>query len=138
MRVLGIDYGSARVGIALGDTESRVASPWTVLRYKNEEQLISDIRDIVKSESVELVVIGVPHLLSDTSVETKQARSILDFVERLKSSDLPIETIDESLTSRIAERQMIERGERGKRDDLAAAAILQGWLEKHLPPTPLP
>lgn len=130
MRVLGIDYGSARVGIALGDTDSRVASPWTVLQNKHEDQLILDIQDIVKNESVELIVIGVPHLLSDTSVETKQARSILDFVERLKASHLSVETIDESLTSRIAERQMIERGERGKRDDLAATAILQGWLDR--------
>jgi putative holliday junction resolvase len=129
MRVIGIDYGSARVGIALGDTESRVASPWTVLQNTNEEQLILDIKDLMKRESADLLVVGIPHPLADLSRVSKQSQVILDFIERLKLENLPVETYDEMLTSRIAERQMIERGERGKRDDLAAAAILQGWLD---------
>lgn len=136
MRVLGIDYGSSRVGIALGDTESRVASPWTVLHYVNEDRLVLDLKALMKTESAELLVVGVPHLLRDTSVETEQTKTILRFVERLNEAGLPVETIDESLTSRIAERQMIERGEKGKRDDLAAAAILQSWLD--LTPNPSP
>jgi putative Holliday junction resolvase len=132
MRVLGIDYGSSRVGIALGDTESRVASPWMVLHNHDEERLIKDISDLLKSESAELIVVGIPHILRDMSVETNQARKILNFVERLKAAQLPVETIDESLTTRIAARQMIERGEKGKRDDLAAAVILQSWLDNKL------
>jgi putative Holliday junction resolvase len=132
MRVLGIDYGSSRVGIALGDTESRVASPWMVLQNHDEERLIKDISDLFKSESAELIVVGIPHILRDMSVETNQARTILNFVEQLKAAQLPVETIDESLTTRIAARQMIERGEKGKRDDLAAAAILQSWLDRKL------
>lgn len=130
MRVLGIDYGSARVGVAIGDTDSCVASPWSVLQNKNEEQLISDIKALIQTESIEKVIVGVPHVLRDTSIETKQARSILRVVDQWKEAGIPVETVDESLTSRIAARQMIERGERGKRDDLAATAILQGWLER--------
>lgn len=129
MRVLGIDYGSARVGVAIGDTDSCIASPWSVLQNKDGDRLISDIKALIQAESIEKVIVGVPHVLHDTSVETKQARSILDVVERWKGAGIEVETIDESLTSRIAARQMIERGERGKRDDLAAAAILQGWLD---------
>lgn len=130
MRVLGIDYGSSRVGIALGDTESCIASPWAVLQNNNEEQLIVDLQALMKQESAELIVVGIPHPLHDLSEVTKQTQVILDFIERLKSVGLKVEVYDEMLTSRIAERQMIERGERGKRDDLAATVILQGWLER--------
>lgn len=130
MRVIGIDYGSSRVGIALGDTESCIASPWTVIENREEEKLIIDIQALLKKEGADLVVVGLPHPLHDLSKVTKQTQVILDFIERLKTSDIQVEIYDESLTSRIAERQMIERGERGKRDDLAAAAILQGWLER--------
>jgi putative Holliday junction resolvase len=130
MRVIGIDYGSVRVGIALGDTESRIASPWTVLQNENEERLVFDIKDLMEREGADIIVVGLPHPLGDQTRVTKQTQEVLDFIERLKLTGLRVETQDESLTSRIAERQMIERGEKGKRDDLAAAAILQGWLEK--------
>lgn len=129
MRVLGIDYGSARVGIALGDTESRVASPWAVLQNEDEEHLLLDIQKLMEREGAELAVVGIPHPLSDQSRQTKQAEEISDFIERLKQAGVRVETQDESLSSRIAERQMIERGERGKRDDLAATVILQSWLD---------
>lgn len=130
MRILGVDYGSSRVGIALGDTESRVASPWAVLQHVDEERLILDIQDLMKREGAELVIVGMPHPLRDLSEISKQTQIILDFIEHLKAKGIQVEAYDETLTSRIAARQMIERKEKGKRDDLAAAAILQGWLDR--------
>jgi putative Holliday junction resolvase len=132
MRVLGIDYGSARVGLALGDTDARIASAWEVLENDGTDVLLEKIKDILKRETAEKVVVGIPRPLSDASAMNDQVRDILAFVERLRATGVDIETFDESLTSRIASQQARESGRRGSQDDLAAAAMLQGWLDKQL------
>jgi putative Holliday junction resolvase len=130
MRVLGIDYGSARVGLALGDTDARIASAWEVLVNRDEASLLADIKRVMEREGAEKVVVGIPRPLSDASVANDQVREILAFVERLRASGVSVETFDESLTSRIASQQAHESGRKGSQDDLAAAAMLQGWLDR--------
>lgn len=130
MRVLGIDYGSARVGLALGDTDARIASAWEVLENKGEEALVSEILNVMKREMAEKVIVGIPRPLSDTSMANDQVRKILTFVERLRTEGVDIETFDESLTSRIASQQAHESGRKGSQDDLAAAIMLQGFLDR--------
>jgi len=71
----------------------------------------------------------VPQPLRDRTRETDQAKEIRSFIEDLKAQGVPIVEADESLSSKLAASQMRERGESGKRDDLAAAAILQSWLD---------
>ncbi len=132
MRVLGIDYGSARVGLALGDTDARIASAWEVLENKGEEALVSEVSNVMKREMAEKVVVGIPRPLSDASMANDQVREILTFVERLRASGMDVETFDEALTSRIASQQARESGRKGSQDDLAAAAMLQGWLDSRL------
>lgn len=129
MRVLGIDYGSRHVGVALGDTETRVASPWEVITTDSRLDLMRRIHEIVELEKIGTIVVGVPQPLRDRTRETDQAKEIRSFIEDLKAQGVPIVEADESLSSKLAASQMRERGESGKRDDLAAAAILQSWLD---------
>lgn len=131
MRILGIDYGSSRVGIALGDTDAPLASAWMVLQNKGEDALISEIQDVVKREMAEKVVVGIPRPFANQSAANDQVRDILAFVEKLRATGLDVDTFDESLTSRIASQQAHESGRKGSQDDLAAASMLQGWLDRN-------
>ncbi len=130
MRLLGLDYGSKRIGVALGDTESRIASPWQVIEVRNREQVLNEIRELVKRERADKLVVGVPHPLGDRSLENDQVKEVREFIHDLAALEIPVEEEDEVLTSRLAASQMRERGEKGKRDDLAAANILQSWLDR--------
>lgn len=130
MRILGLDYGAARIGVALGDSVTRVATPWNIISNESFEDVVIRLREIVQREGVETLVVGIPRPLNDHQRETGQAKEIRRFIERLKSEGFQVVEEDETLTSKIAADQMKEMGERGKRDDLAAAAILQHYLDR--------
>ena len=129
MRILGIDFGDVRIGLALGDSEARIASPLDVLVVKNEEQVIHDLLDLLQQERIEKVVIGIPHSLRDRG-RSEQARRIMNFAEKLREAGIDVMEEDETMTSKLAAHQAMEAGLKGKRDDLAAAAILQSYLDK--------
>lgn len=130
MRILGLDYGSARIGVALGDAITKVATPWSVISNESFEDVVVRLRELVKRESVEKLVVGVPRPLADQTRETDQAKEIKSFIDRLRGEGFIVEEENETLTSKIAADQVKEMGERGKRDDLAAAAILQQYLDR--------
>ena len=129
MRILGIDFGDVRIGLALGDSETRLASPLDVLVVKNEEQVIRDLLDLIQQERIEKVVIGIPHSLRDRA-RSEQAKHTMDFAEKLREAGIDVVEEDETMTSKLAAHQATEAGLKGKRDDLAAAAILQSYLDK--------
>ncbi|MFA5130180.1 MAG: Holliday junction resolvase RuvX [Patescibacteria group bacterium] len=128
MRILGIDYGSARIGIAMGDTEARIASPWSVIA--GDADAVASIQDIIKKESVERVIVGIPRPLQNQEGENAQMRSIRNFIERLRAVNITVEESDETLTTRLADIQSHESNRKGPTDDLAAAVMLQGWLDR--------
>ena len=130
MRILGLDYGSARIGVALGDPITRVASPWSIIANDSFDDVLIRLQELVRRESVTKLVVGVPRPLGDQSRETDQAKEILAFIAKLKDAGFEVEEENETLTSKIAADQVKEMGERGKRDDLAAAAILQHYLDR--------
>jgi putative Holliday junction resolvase len=129
MRVLGIDYGSKRVGLALGDTESCLASPWGVIPNEGFDRLADRISEIADRDEAELIVVGIPRPLSDPEAKNQQVREVMEFVDVLRTAGISVQTADEALTSKLAATQAREAGIKEKRDDLAAAAILQGWLD---------
>jgi len=130
MRVLGIDYGSKRVGIALGDTESKIATPWATVPNEGSLALLARIHELAARDQVEAIVVGVPRPLKNSKLENQQVLETKTFIASLRGIDLKVFEEDETLTSKLAARQVEERGEKGKRDDLAAANILQTWLDK--------
>lgn len=129
MRILGVDYGEARVGVALGDSETRVASPWRIIANESDDDVVARLVDLARVEQAELFVVGIPRPLGDQMRETDQAKRIREFIEVLAKSGIKTVESDETLTSKIAADQVKELGAKGKRDDLAAAAILQHYLD---------
>lgn len=131
MRVLGIDYGAARIGIALGDTDSCIASPWSVIDAKVPAQALLALQELIRAERVESLVVGMPRRLHDQRQESKQTQEVRRFMESLVGFGLPIFEQNETWSSKFAARQVQELGQKGKRDDLAAAIILQSYLDRY-------
>jgi putative holliday junction resolvase len=135
VRVLALDLGSKRIGVAVSDLTGSVASPLTVLqRSKSTRRDHERIADLVRSEEAELVVVGLPISLSGT--EERAARAARAEAEAIATLiDVPIETFDERLTTVTAERALSEAGLRGRArrevvDKVAAAVILQAYLDR--------
>jgi len=123
MKILGIDYGEKRIGLALGDTESRVAAPWKTVENRDE------IIRAVSEEEAGAIVVGMP--LTMKGEEGPQAKEVRRFVEELrKDVRIPIETVDERMTSKLADRFAEAYGHQFDRDAVSAAAILQTYLDR--------
>lgn len=131
MRTLGVDLGTKRIGIAMTDAGGTLASPYEVLQRSKQSH--RDIAAIVDEWEVELVVVGMPLSLNGSSGPA--AKSAAREVEQLRDVlSVPVETYDERLTTVSAERLLQEAGidSRGRRnviDKVAAAVILQSWLD---------
>jgi putative Holliday junction resolvase len=130
MRVLGIDYGSKRVGLALGDTESKLASPWGVIPNEGFDRLTDRISEIIDRDEAERIIVGIPRPLQDPTSTNQQVREVQEFVDVLKTAGVEVEVADEALTSKLSKTLAKEAGVKEKRDDLAAAVMLQGWLDQ--------
>lgn len=127
MRVLGIDYGTKRVGVAIGDAETRTAVPLCVVEVLGFRFQVSEIVRIVKQEGVELVVIGQG---GRGPMEAK----VREFAEKLREF-VKVEIVDEHFTTAQIEKIMKNYGKERRhidKDSAAAALILQGWLDKRV------
>ncbi|UCF10212.1 MAG: Holliday junction resolvase RuvX [Candidatus Bipolaricaulota bacterium] len=134
MRVLAIDYGRARLGLALSDADGIVAHPLAVLRRRSEAQLLDEIRALVNERSVERIVVGLPRNM-DGSLGA-MADEVLGFAHRLEAEvGRPVDTFDERGSSLEADRVLREGNAPRKRrrdlqDSIAAVVILSGYLEE--------
>jgi len=129
-RILGIDYGEKRVGLALSDPMHMIASPYKTI--PNNPDLIVAIQSIMKAEIVEIVVVGLPKGMKGQ--ETAQTKHVTSFVEYLNQNDIKVELVDERLTSISAKKALVEQGiktghNKGLIDQTAAAIILQQYLD---------
>ena len=133
MRILGIDFGEKRIGLALSDPLGITAQGLETLMRRNKAQMFKDLKIICENRQVSQIVIGLP-INMDGSIGPK-AKEILDLVPQLeKGLSVPVRTWDERLTSRQAGRLMIEENlsrskQRAQSDRLAATLILQNYLE---------
>ena len=131
-RVLGIDHGDKRIGVAISDAGGSLASPRRVVR--GEAALFEYLEQLIPEEEVERIIVGLPLDMSG-SVGPK-ALQVKDFAERVgQRTGLPVETWDERMSSIQAEdllRTMGVHGERRKErvDMIAAQIILQSWLDQ--------
>ena len=132
MRYLAIDYGLKRTGLAVCDARETIASPLKVI--VGQRNLVEQIEQIVASENIEGVVLGLP--LNMDGSQGPQARKVLAFANRLKERlGIPIYLQDERLSSFGAEEKLqttrLSRAKRRERlDALAAAEILQAFLDE--------
>ena len=136
-RILGIDYGEKRIGLALSDPLRITAQGIDTLERRGWQEDLRAIREIVTRQQVERVIVGLPRRMDGTI--GRQAQRVLDFVGRLAEGiGLPVETWDERLTTVAAERALLEGSVRRRkrkllRDRLAAVFILQGYLDARFP-----
>lgn len=131
MRYLAIDYGDKYIGLAICDPAETIASPLVVI--EGQKELLKKITDIVRSENVEAIVLGLPLNMDDS--EGFQAEQVFQFAERLKAHlQIPIHFQDERLSSFGAEEKMapaeFTRKKKKRLDAIAAAEILEAFLEQ--------
>lgn len=131
MKVLGVDVGKRRVGLAISDEEGKFAFPLEVMEVEGEgeEAVVEMIKEVREREGAEVVVVGIPYSLKGTITPSTEFAQLI--VKRLRERGLRVEEIDERLTTREAEKMMRrEGGKKGKADKVAAALLLQVYLEK--------
>ena len=124
MRLLGIDYGTRRVGIAFSDTEQRLAFPYAV--FFNDAELIEKIQKLVEEKEFEGIVIGESRNFQQQ--ENKVMVKVREFLEQLKEK-IPLSVYFEPEFLTTAEAEHFEKP--GMRDASAAAIILQSYLDKN-------
>jgi len=128
MRILGIDYGKKKTGVALGDTDSRVASPLDVWEESDIEKLISRVVTFAHEESGDVIVVGVPKKANGEL--TQQGKLSEEFAKRVGSRVvIPIHLVDESFTSVEGQRLREEYGTDVGEDALAAMLIIQEYFD---------
>jgi putative Holliday junction resolvase len=134
-RVLGLDLGSKRIGIAVSDRSGLIASPFSVLQRSGSERRDHEaIAKLVVEEECERIVVGLP--LSLDGSMGRAAKSAVAEVGRLATVvGVPVETYDERLTTVSAERALMEakmRADARRRvvDKVAAAVMLQSWIDR--------
>ncbi|MBT3608597.1 MAG: Holliday junction resolvase RuvX [Candidatus Marinimicrobia bacterium] len=132
-RVLGIDYGDSRIGLAMSDPIKIIASPFKTIRNEGNEKCLQVFQSLIKEKDVEAIVVGLPIGLKGQ--ETAQTKKVGEFVNLLYALKLPIHLEDERLSSVSAEKSMIQQNiktghNKGLIDQRAAAIILQQFLDK--------
>lgn len=138
MRVLGIDYGDRRIGVALSDPTGTIASPLPTLHKRSGKRPpYGEIEEIAEEKGVEAVVMGLP--LSPEGTETEWTAEIREVGRKLRGRlGVPVHFVDERMTSARAERTVrkhmgLPRSERERKERVDAAAavlILQSWLDR--------
>lgn len=129
MKILAIDYGEKRVGLAIGDNETNLALPAGVLENLTKDELILRLQEIVEAEEIEKVIVGDPIGLDGKETEqTKISRQFTDML--IKNLSVAVELSDERLTSRQAAAAVYGAGAPVRnKDELAAMFLLQDYLE---------
>jgi len=133
-RILAIDYGDKKVGLALSDPMKIIAKPYKTITNDSKESLLNDIIQIIQLKYVNEIVVGLPKTLKNTY--SKQTYKVKDFIDYITVSlDINVVIVDERLSSIEAKRSLIAQGIKtghNKKDvDMTAAALfLQNYLDK--------
>ena len=133
MRILGIDLGEKRIGLAISDPLGFTAQGIETIQVKNKKETLRALAEVCRQYTVKEVVIGLPVNMNGT--HGPKAEEVLKLVPELeKALDIPVRTLDERLTSRQADRLMVQEGlsrqkQKMNSDRMAATLILQNYLE---------
>jgi putative holliday junction resolvase len=134
-RLLGIDTGTKRVGLAISDADRIIASPLATLERQNAESDAQYFRALIASESVVGIIVGLPmHTDGREGVKAQEARAYGDWLAKI--TGLPVEYADERFTTLHAESALWDAGlthqkRKDRRDRVAAQIMLQAYLDDH-------
>lgn len=135
MKIMAVDYGDTRTGVAFSDITEKLASPYTVINEKYQPKLIDKLCEIIKTENAEKIVVGLPKNM-DGSFGFR-AEACREFGEALaEKSGIGVEFQDERLTTVMAHNILSKNNVRGKKrketvDAVSAVMILQSYLDKN-------
>jgi putative holliday junction resolvase len=133
-RIMALDVGEKRVGVAVSDPLGITAQPVSVLKRENFEKLMQILRELIDEFGVGRLVVGVPYNMRGE--EGISAGKIMEFIELMKKNiDIEVDLMDERFSTAFSERAMLEADATRKKrreniDKVAAAVILQGYLDK--------
>jgi putative Holliday junction resolvase len=124
-KILALDIGDRKIGLAITDTDAPIPLPKGVISSDNRDEKITRIREIIALEDIRLLVVGIPYNLKGEIAH--QAEKVMTFIKHLKKQiNIEIVTVDERLTSKIAGG--------GDDDESAAQLILETWIQLNLKP----
>ncbi len=132
-KILAIDIGEKRIGVALSDGLQMLAHPLKTLEWRGIETLIRELNQLIAEEDVERLIVGVPYTMQGS--HSQRTEQILQMIEALRTQiSVPIETADERLTTVMAEKALHRVGKKPSKhrkiiDQIAAVFILQNYLD---------
>ena len=133
-KILGVDFGGVRTGLAITDQLQIIASPYKTLKPKDTNTLIDQLNNIVAAENIERIIVGLP--IGTTGKDTKRTKITRKFIKKLKKkASIPVEIMDERYSSDEAQELLIKQGiktgyAKEKIDQTAAAIILRRYLDE--------
>ena len=133
MRILAVDHGEKRIGLALSDPTATIASPLQVIKHTTRLMDAAQVANLASENDVELIIVG--QSFDEDGYPNLAGRRAANFTEILKEqTNLPIELVDESFSTNDAQRTVIEMGvsrkkRKGHHDALAAVMILRSYIE---------
>ncbi len=136
-RLLGIDYGTKRIGLAVSDPDRKIASPLTTYERVNREADALYFQRVIEGEEIGQLVVGLPiHLSGDESAKSTEARAFGKWLH--ETTGLPVAFADERFSTVEAESALWNAGlthkkRKARRDRLAAQILLQGYMEAGCP-----
>lgn len=136
-RLLGIDYGTVRIGLALSDPTGTLASPLPFLPNQSPQQVTQALSELIQTHQISALIIGLPRNMDGTYGPS--AQKVRDFISQIqKDILLPITPIDERLTTAQASKQLMgiglsQKQLRKKVDSSSACLILQQYLDRSTP-----
>ncbi|MBU0637086.1 Holliday junction resolvase RuvX [Patescibacteria group bacterium] len=126
IKYLGVDWGEKRIGLAIGDSETKIAIPFKVVQ--NMDELIK----VIETEKIDQIIVGQPLSIANYKLQITNEKYI-EFIKDLKSkTNLLIKLIDERLSSKAADALVGNKKTKAPRDTVAAMLILQSYLDKML------
>jgi putative Holliday junction resolvase len=132
MRILALDFGSARTGVAVCDPSETVVTPLEPVLAAATRAGIGRLAALVAEREAERVLVGLPLSMSgNDSAQTAQTRAFAAKLERRLGPEVPVELHDERLTTRLAQR---DPSQRASEDSRAAAHLLEDWLARRRSP----
>jgi putative pre-16S rRNA nuclease len=124
MKLLGIDYGLAKIGLALADDTTKMAIPVKILKETDLNKQVDFIQEYIKNEEIGLVVVGLPMSLQQN--ETEQTGHTRKFITALQEKGIEVQLEDERLSSKAAQKLGIKED-----DAVAAMQILQTYIDRN-------